>query len=162
MLLEIWTILGTPSLKILISCLCLFLWKEFETSFFQMDSNKSPSLDGLNPAFYKTIWHLCGPDIFSATTDWLEHGTLTPEVTFTTIFLISKCNNLSSMKDFRPIALCNVLYKIISKAWQTNSSPSSHISFPKNKQRLFKEDQLLIMFLYSLKLFTIWDVKQKT
>jgi len=33
---------------------------EFKTTFFQMNSNKSRSLNGLNPTFYKKIWNLCG------------------------------------------------------------------------------------------------------
>lgn len=37
------------------------------------------------------------------------------ELNDTNIFLVLKKDNADTMKDLRPIALCNVLYKIISK-----------------------------------------------
>jgi len=43
-----------------------------------MDSNKSPDSHGLNPTFYKRFWNLCGFDIFTATTFWLEQGSFPP------------------------------------------------------------------------------------
>ncbi|RZB64987.1 Elongation factor 1-delta [Glycine soja] len=45
-----------------------FTIDEFKDALFQMDSNKSPGPDGLNPTFYKKFWNLLGPEIFSTAT----------------------------------------------------------------------------------------------
>lgn len=74
-----------------------------------------PGPDGLNPTFYKRFWHHCGPEIFTAATSWLENDTFPPQINNTNIVLITKNNNPFSIKDFKPISLFNVLYKIISK-----------------------------------------------
>lgn len=39
-----------------------------------------------------------------------------PQAAETMIVLIPKGDNLRHVKDFRPINLCNVIYKLISKA----------------------------------------------
>lgn len=41
----------------------------------------------------------------------------------TCIVLIPKCNNPTNMSEFRPISLCNVLYKIISKTMAIKLKP---------------------------------------
>jgi hypothetical protein len=58
---------------------------------------------------------LCGDDVFSAGKDWLWRGYFPSTLNETNICLIPKCENPGSMKDFRPISLCNVLYKVVSK-----------------------------------------------
>jgi len=46
----------------------------------------------------------------------MESNEFPAKLTKTMLVLILNGDNPNSMKDYRPIALCNVLYKIIAKA----------------------------------------------
>lgn len=59
---------------------------------------------------------MLGSDICSACCSWLAQAIIPPTISNTLLVLIPKCVNLVHVKDFRPIALYNVLYKILSKA----------------------------------------------
>jgi hypothetical protein len=91
------------------------LKEEIHNALMQMHPDKSPGPDDLNPAFYQHFWHLCGDDINAAVKSWLDRGFFPTSLNETNICLIPKCDSPSSMKDLRPIALCNVLYKLVSK-----------------------------------------------
>jgi hypothetical protein len=107
-----------------------FTLEEFKTALFSMHTYKAPDLDGMNPTFYKRFWDLCGHIIFSTSKDWLQRGRFLPQLNNTNIVLIPKVYNLTSMKDLRPMSLCNVLYKIISKVLANRLKPllNRHIS----------------------------------
>ncbi|PNY14675.1 ribonuclease H [Trifolium pratense] len=89
--------------------------EELKDALFQMNPDKAPGPDGFNPAFYQHFWDLCSNDIFEAAQEWLERGYFPSSLNETNICLIPKCETPISMKDLRPISLCNVLYKMISK-----------------------------------------------
>lgn len=82
---------------------------EFKKALYSMHSDKAPGPDGLNPAFYKRFWHLCGMENFHAATTWLNNGEFPSQIMETNIVLIPKKDNPETMKDLRPISLCNVL-----------------------------------------------------
>ena len=47
--------------------------------------------------------------------DFLNDGVMLPNFNHTNIVLIPKVKNPKKMSEFRPISLCNVIYKVISK-----------------------------------------------
>ena len=51
----------------------------------------------------------------SAVLEFLNNGHMLLALNHTHIVLISKINNPVKMSDFRPISLCNIIYKIIAK-----------------------------------------------
>ena len=92
-----------------------FRMEEFTKAVHQMHPDTSPRPDGFNPAFLQRFWPLIEAYIFQSGTNWLNQGEFPKNLNATIIALILKNANPISMKDLRPIALCNVLYKIIAK-----------------------------------------------
>ncbi|CAN0838310.1 LINE-1 retrotransposable element ORF2 protein [Linum grandiflorum] len=80
-----------------------------------MGPDKSPGPDGFNPAFYQDIWEVVGPDICRDCRKWLSTSIITPDAQATTIILLPKTDKPETMKDLRPISLCDVRYRILAK-----------------------------------------------
>ena len=54
-------------------------------------------------------------DVHQAVLSSLNSGAILKSINHTFITLIPKVNNLEKVSNFRPISLCNVIYKIVSK-----------------------------------------------
>lgn len=80
-----------------------------------MHPDKSSGPDGFNPAFYQRFWSLIGDEVFQACSSWLNNQNLPTSIGETNIVLIPKCEVPVTMKDWRPISLCNVIYKLMAK-----------------------------------------------
>jgi hypothetical protein len=91
--------------------------EELKEALFQMHPDKAPGPDGFNPAFYQHFWDLCGDDIFEAVKEWLDRGFFPTSLNETNICLVPKCDNPLSMKDLRPISLCNVFIRWSQSCW---------------------------------------------
>ena len=88
---------------------------EVQTELKQMAPLKAPGLDGMPPIYYQNYWNLVGEDVTNTILSYLNSATLPHPLNHTFITLIPKIKNLTSVSDYRPISLCNVLYKIFSK-----------------------------------------------
>lgn len=88
---------------------------EFTQAVKSMHPDKASGPDGLNPTFFQHFWSLLGTEVFNCCKQWLVEGVFLTEVNETTLVLIPKKVNVDDPKDLRPIALCNVLYKIMAK-----------------------------------------------
>ena len=69
----------------------------------------------MNALFYHKFWHIVSNDVTNVVLDFLNIGILLLELNYTHIVLIPKVKSSEKMSDFRPISLCKVIYKIISK-----------------------------------------------
>ena len=69
----------------------------------------------MNAFFYQKFWHAVGYFLVAAVLDFLNSSNMASNINHTNIVLILKVKNPKKMSDFRPINLCNVIYKIISK-----------------------------------------------
>ncbi|KAA3489556.1 reverse transcriptase [Gossypium australe] len=63
-----------------------------------------------------TCWHIIGDDVTNFCLQILNEGMEVKQIISTHILFIPKIANPSNMKHFRPINLCNVIYKILAKA----------------------------------------------
>ncbi|XP_040249657.1 uncharacterized protein [Aegilops tauschii subsp. strangulata] len=88
----------------------------------------------------KRNWGLIKDDIVKAVQQFFISGIMPDGINNTTIVLILKIKNPQTIKDFRPISLCNVIYKIISKCLVTGCDRSSMSFSP--SQGLRKGDPL--------------------
>lgn len=88
---------------------------EIKTAVFQMGKLKAPGPDGFIAEFYQNYWSTVGPSIIEAVLAFLQSGYLLKEFNKTFICLILKIKDPMTVNDFRPISLCNVIYKIGSK-----------------------------------------------
>ena len=88
---------------------------EIRDAMFSMHSLKSPGPDGLPPLFYKKYWAVVGNSVIKAVQNFFVSGKMLKEVNNTFIVLIPKVSNPSTITHFRPISLCNTIYKVISK-----------------------------------------------
>lgn len=89
--------------------------REIRLAVLSMDGNKIPGPDGMSPTFYKHYWHIIGEDIVSAVQDYYSGEMVIRAVNHTFITLIPKRHSANKVDQFRPIILCNVIYKIITK-----------------------------------------------
>ena len=91
--------------------------EEIKVVLFQMGPTKTPRPDGINALFYENFWHIVGNDVTATVLYFLNSGNMVPKINYTHIVLIPKDKSpeKKKMSDYRPISLCNVIYKIISK-----------------------------------------------
>ncbi|KAF5465338.1 hypothetical protein F2P56_015356 [Juglans regia] len=88
---------------------------EVKEALFQMDGLSSPGPDGFPAAFYQQNWDVVGSQVSESVLYVLNSKGNLDDINNTFITLIPKKKNCTKVSDFRPISLCNVLYKIISK-----------------------------------------------
>ena len=92
-----------------------FTMEEVGSAFQQMAPLKASRLDGFTTGFFQNNWPLVGEEVCCVVLDTLNSGIMPNELNLTYLALIPKTESPTTMTEFRPIGLCNVLYKLISK-----------------------------------------------
>ncbi|KAH0636607.1 hypothetical protein KY290_037026 [Solanum tuberosum] len=89
--------------------------EEIKATVYPYHHFKASGSDGLHPFIYQKYWDTVGPSVVNLCQQAFREGTIPDPINSTHICLISKCMNATSLKNFRPICLCNTSHKIITK-----------------------------------------------
>jgi hypothetical protein len=92
-----------------------FTKEEVHQAIRDMKSLAVPGPDGLPTKFYHTYWEIIETDFTNEILNILNHGGDPRPLNDTHICLIPKNDNPSYPCDYRPISLCNVTLKTITK-----------------------------------------------
>uniref|UniRef100_A0A8I6XZ81 Reverse transcriptase domain-containing protein n=1 Tax=Hordeum vulgare subsp. vulgare TaxID=112509 RepID=A0A8I6XZ81_HORVV len=88
---------------------------EVKRALFQMYPTKAPGPDGFPAHFFQKYWHLCGDEVTEVVIRILKGEDSPEEINRTFIVIIPEVQNPTLLSQYRPISLCNVLFKIASK-----------------------------------------------
>lgn len=98
-----------------------------------MGPDKSPGPDGLNPRFYQHYWSLVEEEVTRFIQGVLVTRDFDPDLNETSIVLIPKKSNPEVITDLRPIALCNMIFRILSKVLANRLRPIFHKIISENQ-----------------------------
>lgn len=80
-----------------------------------MNQFKALGPDGFPLHFFRIFLDIVKYDISHVAWDFVRMGTLLKELNQIFIVLLPKTDGLRCLKEFKPISLCNTIYKILSK-----------------------------------------------
>lgn len=90
--------------------------EEIKIAAFDTNLLKAPGPDGFSASFFHTSWEFTEREVCQAAKKFLNDKGEVDMWNYTVITLIPKKKKLESLKDFCPVSLCNVCYKITAKA----------------------------------------------
>lgn len=88
---------------------------EIKEALFAIHADKAPGPDGFSASFFHSNWETIGPSVVFEIQRFFTSGIMSPTLNETHVRPIPKTHTTKKIEDYRPIALCNVYYKVIFK-----------------------------------------------
>eukprot|EP00258_Populus_trichocarpa_P027694 XP_024443713.1 uncharacterized protein LOC112324533 [Populus trichocarpa] len=88
---------------------------EIKAAIFGMKPYKAPGPDGYQPIFYQSQWHVIGQSFCRYVRDIFTSNKDMSRINHSYLVLIPKVQMPEYLHQFRPIGLCNVILKALSK-----------------------------------------------
>ena len=117
-----------------------------------MAKDKAPGPDGFTTNFFHACWDWLKEEIWALVEDSRKSGSILRALNSTFLTLIPKESGTEDPRKLRPIALCNVIYKIIFKVIANRLRPSFLSSSHRNKLGSWKEGKLWTKLFWAMKL----------
>ena len=98
------------------SCEGLITEEELEKAVRSMENIKSPGIDGLTTNFYKYFWPVLSEKLTRVLNHAFRTGTLAVSQRWGIISLLFEKGDRNQLKNWRPVTLLNMAYKILTTA----------------------------------------------
>ena len=89
--------------------------EEIKNRLWSLKAFKAPDPNGLHASFVQRFWLIVGTSVKEEVTKFFSNREVPEEVNKTLIVLIPKILGPETLSNYRPISLCNMIYKIVSK-----------------------------------------------
>lgn len=96
--------------------------EEIRAASLAIHAEKAPGPDGFTAGFFHTYWQIVGPDLVKEIREFFITRYFFQKMNETHIRLIPKITGPREVSDYKPIALCNIYYKICKNL---NKAPST-------------------------------------
>jgi hypothetical protein len=103
-----------------------FTDEEISNTIFQIGPLKAPGPDGFPACFFQHNWEVLNKEVIAVVKDFFETGVMPQGINETMIVLLPKKEEPEELKDFRPISLYNIVYKVVSKFLVNRLCPLLH------------------------------------
>ena len=97
--------------------------QEVEEALSQMAQGKAPGPDGFTTNFFHFFWEMIKKEVWAIVEESRSKRGVLKDFNVTFLALIPKGEGADLIDKFRPIAICNVIYKIITKVIANHLKP---------------------------------------
>lgn len=97
--------------------------QEIQKSLMVLGPHKAARPDGFNAFLLQQQWDFFGPLVTLEVQNFFITGTMQSEIAKSNLILIPKVKDPSQVGDYRPISMCNVIYKVISRILTNRLKP---------------------------------------
>lgn len=116
--------------------------EEVESVVFSLNKDSAPGPNGFGGGLYHAFWDIISLGAYNSVLQFFNHGWTLPNLNSNLVILIPKFDGADKIENFRPIALANFQFKVITKVITDRLSmiPPKIIS---QEQRGFLKDRLI-------------------
>jgi hypothetical protein len=103
-----------------------------------MKPDSAPGPDGLPVVFFKRFWGILKGHVLQLLNDFTLGRVNIVRLNFGIISLIPKIKGADSIKQFCPIALINIIFKFVAKAFAIRLAPLAHRRFDRSQSAFIR------------------------
>ena len=96
---------------------------EISNALFSMKPLKAPGPDGFHPIFFQKNWEMLKEGVYNSIHEWFGVKRIPEKICEALICLIPKQECPETVKHYRPISLCNTIYKVVTKVLVNRLKP---------------------------------------
>lgn len=120
-----------------------FSLEEIKDVVFDMKTNSAPGPNGFGVIFFRKYWEIIKGDIYSMFKDFHLGRLDIKRLNYGVITLIPKLKEANTIRQYRPICLLNVDYKIFTKVLTNRLVPVARKVVGRNQIGFIKERNIL-------------------